>query len=200
MKAEQDRSLRVVQSYIDREIHRARKLYDREFEVLSEAWRLLVRSFNSGIGTATEMYPNLARYTETDLVRLVEEVQMKHWEIDELRALEGTARTAYYRRWNGFRRLATFLTEHRDLQEFLLSSGIFMPQGTKAQFTALQEMIALCFADFEVRLRDTAAHEFGSVTRLTREGRALLDDLELSLHSRLWSASEISEPDPETSA
>ena len=36
LKAEQDRALRHVQSTIDREIHRAKKLYDSEFTALSE--------------------------------------------------------------------------------------------------------------------------------------------------------------------
>ncbi|WP_077033406.1 hypothetical protein [Pelomonas sp. KK5] len=196
LKAEHDRSLRMVQSYIDREIHRARKLYDREFDVLSEAWRLLVRSFNSGVGTAAEMYPDLARYTEAELMRLVEEVQMKHWEIDELRALEGTERTAYYRRWTGFKRWSTYMKEQQEFQEFLLSSGIFMPEGLKARFTALQDMIGNCFAEFRARLEDGTFREFGGVTKLTLEGRVLLSELEQLLHVRLWSASEVGEPAP----
>lgn len=40
LKAAQDRALRHVQSTIDREVHRAKKLYDSEFTALSECWRL----------------------------------------------------------------------------------------------------------------------------------------------------------------
>jgi len=200
LKAEQDRSLRVMQSYIDREIHRARKLYDREFDVLSEAWRLLVRSFNSGIATATDICPNLTKYTEPELLRLVEQVKMPHWQIDELRACEGAARTAYYRRWAGSKLLDTYLTEDRELQEFLLSSGIFMPQGMKDLFTGLQDMIGNCFAEFEVRLRDSNAREFGAVRQLTHQGRGRLNELEQLVRGRLWSASEISEPTSQTAA
>jgi hypothetical protein len=54
IKAEQDRSARYIQSEIDRGIHRAKKLYDREFDVLSEAWLKLDEVFNVGTTMALD--------------------------------------------------------------------------------------------------------------------------------------------------
>ena len=45
LKTEQDRALRHIQSGIDRNVHRAKKLYDKEFEVISEAWQLLDKTW-----------------------------------------------------------------------------------------------------------------------------------------------------------
>lgn len=56
LKAAQDRALRHVQSTIDREVHRAKKLYDSEFTALSECWRLLRDSYDqsaSGVMSQT---------------------------------------------------------------------------------------------------------------------------------------------------
>ena len=45
LKSEQDKVLRHVQSGIDRNVHRAKMLYDKEFEVIAEAWQLLDKAW-----------------------------------------------------------------------------------------------------------------------------------------------------------
>lgn len=189
LKRVHDQALKEVQAYIDKDLHRATKLYDREFEVLSEAWRLLVKAFEMAASTALEEYPLIDRYTDAERTRLLAEVRMEHWRIDELLALKGDGMVNYYRRWVGFKRLSEYKEGRRELGIYLLTTGVFMPDGMKEKFSAIESMIAGALAEFEARLKNIGTWEkFDRVERLQGEGRALLAELETLIRQRLWSA------------
>ncbi|MBC7707124.1 MAG: hypothetical protein H7274_24665, partial [Rhodoferax sp.] len=193
LKAAQDRSLRHVQSTIDREIHRAKKLADKEFDVLSEGWTLLVKAFDAAETTATEWVKQLHKYTQAELDRTFEQAEMKHWEIDELMALHGDDRTEYFRRYEGYKRLNSYLEQRRALAGYLRINGIFMPDGMKERFEALDRMIATCFYEFQGRLDSRGPvpveyDQFAGVKALHKLGVQLRDELEALIRIRLWSA------------
>ena len=197
LQAQRDANIRFVQRYLDQEIHRAKKLADREFDVLSEAWRLLVRSFNNAESTGFEFVHRLERLNERERQRLIEDSDLKQWQVEELMALEGEARDDYLRKCQGYKRLTSFTKDRREFDAFLLTNGIFMPGGMKERFEAIARMVSACFAQFQARL-DTIGGEspydsFEALKRLTKEGRPLLDALEGDIHGRLWSATTTTE-------
>ena len=188
LKAAQDEQLRHVQSYIDREIHRARKLYDREFETLPKAWDLLCRSYTNGIDTAAENWPALERYNRQELENMLSTTTMRDFEKADMLAKNPLDWTEHYRRWAKLQRLAAYNKDRWAFKEYLSSNAIFFSSGIKEKFSALDELIGMAIAEMEQRLDIPQFNEFEHASRLSREGNAKLIELEEIIQKRLWSS------------
>jgi len=188
LKSAQDEQLRYVQGFIDREIHRARKLYDREFETLPEAWRLLCASLRNGQATGVDSYPQLARYTQEELADLLSTTSMRQFEKDEMLAMDSSRWTEHFRRWNNIQRLNAYWTERRQFQDFLTANAIFFSAGLKEKFLAIDGLIGMAIAEMDGRLRSSTSQSYDEVSKLHSQGPALLGELEVLIQKRLWSS------------
>jgi uncharacterized protein with von Willebrand factor type A (vWA) domain len=188
LKGAQDEQLRYVQGFIDREIHRARRLYDREFEALPEAWRLLCTSFRNGQATGMDLYPQLARYTKKELADFLSTTSMREFERDEMLEMDPSRWTEQYRRWNNIQRLNTYWKERRDFQDFLTANAIFFSSGLKERFLAIDGLVGMAIAEMDGRLRSSNNHSYDQVSKLHADGPALLAELEVLIQNRLWSS------------
>lgn len=188
LRAAQDEQLRYVQGFIDREIHRARKLYDREFETLPEAWRLLCRSFQNGQATSIDSRHELDRYTRAELVHLLSTTSMRQFEKDEMLAMDSSRWTEYFRRWNNVQRLNTYWKERREFHEFLTANAIFFSPGLKEKFLAIDQLVGMAIAEMDGRQRISINHSYDEASRLQSQGPELLAELESLIKLRLWSS------------
>lgn len=188
LKSAQDEQLRYVQGFIDREIHRARKLYDREFETLPEAWRLLCMSFRNGQATGMDSSPDLARYSEAELADLLTTTPMRQFEKDEMLAIDASLWTEHYRRWRNVQRLNTYWKERREFQDHLTANAIFFSAGLKERFLAIDGLVGMAIAETDGRLRSWAIQFYDQAGKLHLDGPALLAELEGLIQMRLWSS------------
>lgn len=188
LKTAQDEQVRHIQSSIDREIHRARKLYDREFETLPEAWKLLCVSFSNGMASGMEQYPNLSQYTQHELENVLSTTTMAGFERAEMVALNPSQWTNHYRRWANHQRLGTYKKARWAFTEYLDTNAIFFSAGIKEKFLAIDELIGLAVAEMEMRLDHPQFNEFNHASKLSLEGNPRKAELETIIQKRLWSS------------
>ena len=188
LKVEHDKQLKHVQSTIDREIHRARALYDREFETLSEAWRLFCTSYNNGIATAVDSYPNLARYSLDELTDLLSTTSMREYEKADMLAMYADSWTEHFRRWSNLQRIKSYWSDRKLFTDYLNANAIFWPKGIKENFLVLDGLVGVAIAEMEQRLRSPNFQSFDQVSKLLKDGNSLKVELEEMIQSRLWSS------------
>ncbi|WP_374580886.1 hypothetical protein [Pseudoduganella sp.] len=197
LKAEQDQAIRMVQSTIDREVHRAKKLYDNEFTALSESWRLLRTAYDLSASTIGSMQANVGRMNEAELERHLVKRGMEEWQRAELQALEGEERQDEYWRWSEWQRAVECDKTWRECRRQIDSTSIFFPAGFTEKFRAINEMICASNVEFEERIRQHKVPQYGvtldrfeSTKKLRAEGLVMMDELEGMVRNRLWSVAK----------
>ena len=196
LKAEQDRALRHVQSTIDREIHRAEKLYDSEFTALSECWRLLRDSFDQSVSGIMSQTAQVERYADAELDRHLSKLEMEDWEKREMIAKTGKERFDAYYIWTEHRRYLLMRKAWSDFRTQLDTNSIFFPEGLVEKLKVVEMKIIAANVEFESRLqqrvnpylREEGRSMFEETNKLRTEGGPLMDELERLVRNRLWSA------------
>lgn len=188
MKSAQDEQLRYVQSFIDREIHRARKLYDREFDTLSEAWRLFCASFGNGMQAGMDQYPQLDRYTKEELSNLLSTTDMRDFEKADMLAMDTSRWTEHFRRWANYKRYNGYLNDRWAFKHYLQANAIFFSAGIKERFEVLDNLIGIAISEMHMRLQQPSLNSFDAAVKLAQEGPKLKDELEAIIAKRLWSS------------
>jgi hypothetical protein len=194
LKSEQERAIRFVQSTIDREVHRAKKLYDNEFTALSESWRLLRAAYDMSAATIASMHANVSRMNDEELERHLEKCGMEEWERTELKNLKGDSRQDQYWKWSQWQRAVECNKKWRECQQQIDSISIFFPAGFTEKFRSINDLILASNVEFEERIRRYKIPEYGvgidrfeSNKKLRKEGKILIDELEQMVRDRLWS-------------
>ena len=194
LKSEQDQTIRMVQSTIDREVHRAKKLYDNEFTALSESWRLLMTAYDLSASTIGSMNTNVARMNHEELERYLVKRGMEEWQRNELRTMNGAERQDEYWRWSEWQRLVECDKCWRECRQQIDSTSIFFPAGFTEKFRAVNEMISASNTEFQERIREHKVPHYGEtfdrfewIKKLRAEGRVKMDELEGAVRDRLWS-------------
>lgn len=197
LKARQDETIRHVQSAIDREIHRAKKLYDNEFTALTECWGLLREAYDMSAGTIASFTSEVSRMNDEELERHLAKRGMDEWQRNEMKALTGDARQDEYHKWSEWQR---YLACHKAWSEYrrkIDASSIFFPQGFTEKFRRLDELIVASNVEYEHRIREYKVPRYGvaydpfeQTKKLRDEGTELMKELETMIRERLWSVSE----------
>ena len=190
LKRVHDAALKDVQAIIDKDLHRARKLYDREFDVLSEAWTLLFKAFDTTQSAIASFPVRVGDMDEKVRNRAFQDYRFEHWQIDQVMAVEGDERTAKFNDIVERRRLVEYRDNRLAFARFLAVNAVFMPAGFKERFMSVDAMINAALVEFEVRLNYPV--KFGatwdSMLKLSEKGKQELDELEKLIHQRIWSA------------
>lgn len=194
LKSEQDRAIRLVQSTIDREIHRAKKLYDNEFTALSDAWRMLSEAYHLSASTVGSMTANVALMNNEELERHLAKREMEEWKRNELKAMTGEARQDEYFKWSEWQKAVECDRRWRECQIQIGSTSIFFPAGFTEKFRSINEMICASNVEFEERIRSHNMPQYGeafdrfeSTKKLRKDGKVKMDELEGMVRDRLWS-------------
>lgn len=200
LKSEQDQAIRLVQSTIDREVHRAKKLYDNEFTALSESWRLLRAAYDLSASSIGSMTANVERLNNEELERHLAKRGMEEWQRAELQAMKGDARQAEYWKWSEWQKAVECDKRWRDCQQQIDSTSIFFPAGFTEKFRSINEMICASNVEYEERIRQykvpqhgEAFDRFESTKKLRKEGKVKMDELEGMVRDRLWSVAKESD-------
>ena len=197
LKSEQDQAIRLVQSTIDREIHRAKKLYDNEFTALSDSWKMLQTAYDLSASTIGSMTANVALMNNEEFERHVARRGMEEWQRSELQAMKGDARQDEYWRWSEWQKAIDCDKRWRECKQQIDSTSIFFPAGFTDKFRSINEMICASNVEFEERVRlhkvpqyGEAFDRFESTTKLRKEGKVKMDELEGMVRDRLWSVAK----------
>lgn len=197
LKSEQDKAIRVVQSTIDREIHRAKKLYDNEFTALTESWRMLRAAYDISASTIGSRTANVERLNAEELERYLVKLGMDEWQRSELKEMTGQARQDEYWRWSEWQKAIECDRRWRDCRQQIDATSIFFPEGFTERFRALNDMICSSNVEFEDRIQRHRQPEFNSefdrfesTKKLLREGKEKMDELEGMIRNRLWSVAK----------
>ena len=113
---------------------RTTKLHQREFEVVPQAWAILVECKNqvSALVTAYQQYPDLDRMTGPQLDEFLEDSFLAKWQRDEIKAT--AKKVDYYITAVFFHRAGQARTACREQHVYVLKNGIFMPSDMKEKF------------------------------------------------------------------
>jgi hypothetical protein len=197
LKSEQDQAIRLVQSTIDREVHRAKKLYDNEFTALSDSWRLLRAAYDISASSVASMTANVERMNNEELERHLAKRGMEEWQRAEFQAMKGEARQGEYWKWSEWQKAVECDKRWRDCQQQIDSTSIFFPAGFTEKFRSINEMICASNVEFEERIRQhkepqyrEAFDRFEATKKLRKEGKVKMDELEGMVRDRLWSVAK----------
>ncbi|UGQ45064.1 hypothetical protein [Massilia endophytica] len=200
LKAEQDHSIRMVQSSIDREIHRAKKLYDNEFTALTESWRLLRLAFDSSAASIGSMVADVSRMNADELERHLTKRGMEEWQRRELSQLAGQERQHEYYIWSEWQRAIDCNNKWRECRQQVDATSIFFPDGFTEKFRSILELIIGSNVEFEYRILEYKKHTYGQTwdsfqgtKELERVGRPQMAELERMVRARLWSVAKDSD-------
>lgn len=201
LKAAQDRALRHVQSTIDREVHRAKKLYDSEFTTLSECWRLLRESYDQSVSGGMSHTAQVDRSTDDELDRHLTKLGMEDWEKREMISKTGRERFDAYYIWTEHRRYIKMHKAWSDFRTHLDTNSIFFPEGLTEKVKLIELKIIAANVEFEDRLRqrvnphlrDDRRNMYEQTNKLRTEGEPLMENLKKLVRDRLWSAAASAE-------
>lgn len=190
VKTAQAASLKHIQSSIDHQIHRAKKLYDTEFDVLSKSW-VMFESLYSKIPELSQLSPLYAEW-DTATIAEIEEVLNKRTDFTEdekIQVLDADEPADEQRVVVDQRRAKAYEAETMALAHFLESNGIFIRREIRDKFKALLELITLAFSEFGSNIRRTQPSR-EHLSKLRSEGVVLRDELRDLIEGRLWTGTD----------
>lgn len=197
LKSEQDQAIRHVQSTIDREIHRAKKLYDNEFTALSESWRMLRAAYDLSASTIGSFTPNVKMMNDEELERHLAKRGMEEWQRNEFKAMKSDAREDEYWKWSEWQKAVECDKLWRECVRQVDSTSIFFPVGFPEKFRAITDLICSSNVEFEDRIREHKLPQYGQALdrfectkKLRKEGRVQMTELEGMVRDRLWSVAK----------
>lgn len=187
--------VRHVQSQIDRELDRARKLQDREFEALTEGWAIVHEAYWRARDATNRGYEihDLTAMGEQQRTEFIDTLSFPNWQKKEIRDLQDVAekQRAYLKawRWSQYNECREW---RRKLQMFADRKGIFVLPEIKQRFETLHDQIKDALLEFELRIRDlnapmNAFNQFTQADRLRDQGKPIYDELEQLIRDRVWS-------------
>jgi hypothetical protein len=201
LKSEQDQAIRYVQSTIDREIHRAKKLYDSEFTALSECWKLLREAYDQSAGTIASFTERIERLTDEELERFLTQVGMDEWQRNQLMAHGGRDRQSTFHVWCEWKRYTQLVNISQKFRSYLDANSIFFAEGFTEIFRELDTMIAV--SNFEYRDRidhygtgSELARSYDATKKLRTDGEPKMMKLEEMVRARLWSVAMDGKAEP----
>ncbi|WP_286609659.1 hypothetical protein [Variovorax jilinensis] len=194
-----ERALRHLQSSIDRELDRARKLNAQEFDALSEGWAVLHEAYwrVRGLTGRTRGVHHFESMSAGQAAAFIESSELAQWQKQEITAIDVAAdRTTYNRKamdWIGLRKGRA---ARQALVVFIDRKAIFMLPNIRQLFDALEVMVNAALAEFNIHLEmhDEGQRNFTKHEVLATDGEAIYRELERLIRDRLWSAVPLTTP------
>ncbi|MGJ7491436.1 hypothetical protein [Variovorax sp. ZT4R33] len=196
IEQQHDMALRHLQSSIDRELDRARKLNAQEFDTLDEGWAILHDAYwrtRDATGRGRRDY-QFEAMSEGQAAQFIESSELEEWQKQEIHVInEAAERTAYYRKAMGWLTLSKCKDSRQKLVMFVDRKAIFMLPEIRALFDRLEIMVRDALTELSTRLEmpDDARREFSRHEVLAHDGESLYRDLEARIRDRLWSAAAV---------
>jgi hypothetical protein len=188
-KHAQQKELERLRFEINALFDRTAKLHQREFEIIPQAWALLVdaRSAVDSLTYPLQEYPDLNRMSEPQLEEFLEKSPLHNWQKAELKQENDKLR--YYQSAIFWHRLSDTRKIFGDHHNFLLKNGIFMPPEMKVKFTELSDIIWNALIEHQAHkdFKKNIPLELKARAAFDKQGSELMKSLEREVQQRLWS-------------
>lgn len=172
-------------------LDRTTKLNQKEFEVLPEAWQLMVdaklkvEAFIDNLQT----YPNLDGMSDVQIKEFLNSQPIHDWDKDHIRV--SVNKTKAYIKVILPHYYESCKNSHSKFYFHLIKKGIFIPRSLNAKFLSLSDLIWNALVEgFHNRQYNLNIME-ECKTKLEEEGPDLLKEIEEEIYERLWGPSEM---------
>jgi hypothetical protein len=186
-KHKQQREIEELRFKINSLMDRTTKLYQREFDVLPEAWSKLVMAHGhvQSVTTALQQYPDLDRMIPEHLTEFLEKSPLNNWEKEKIK--KEPKKTDYYTRAINHHKAWEARKTYIDFYEYFRKNSIFIREEIKAKFDTLSELAHGALVEHEIWLQDSINFDIWDTRRkFGKEGGDLLKALEQEVQKRLW--------------
>jgi hypothetical protein len=190
-KHQQQKELEELRYKISGLLDRTTKLHQREFDVLPEAWGMLVLAHGNiqGLVAAFQQYPDLDRMSAEQLAEFIEKSNLRQWQKEELRKADNKA--DYYQTASRWVRFWEVRDIYRDYFIYQRKNGIFIRSEIKAQFKVISDLMHEALSEYEFDLQfGKDFRQWDARTKFSKEGDQLMEALEEIVQQRLWDSQE----------
>jgi hypothetical protein len=187
-KHQQQRELEQLRFQINSSFDRLTKLYQHEFQVLPDAWALLINAFveMKMFVSSIQSYPDVNNMNPTQFVEFVDASPFATWQKEELKRVPQLDRNKHYQDYVFGHSLINTSKASDECHIFLRKNGIFIERTIKEQFQVIDQLIRDAIVTRRGIQEFGGAKEWEQVDVLGKKGDALLDQLENAVQARLW--------------
>lgn len=186
-KHQQQKELEQLKFQINASFDRLTKLHQHEFQVLPDAWGVLVNAFveAKAFVASLQSYPDLETMKPAHLAEFVEACPLAPWQKEELKATPQDRKNKYYQESIFWYSSSNASKASNECHIFLRKNGVFIERAIKEQFQAIDQLIREALVTRQ-GIQIYRVQEWGKIEAFTAQGDALLDKLEDAVQSRLW--------------
>ena len=147
------KSLKTSWFWLRSDFDRLTKFYQKEYEILPEAWIRLSKSYLNAGGclSAVKSYPDLDRMSDSHLNEFLESSELQEWQKEEL--IQTTKKNDYYARQISWHELHNAKETLRECHIYLKTNGIFLKPEIKEKFSHIDDLIWKALVEEDGRLR-----------------------------------------------
>ena len=186
-KHEQQKELEQLKFQINASFDRLTKLHQHEFQVLPDAWALLINAFVEARAfiSSLQSYPDLTSMKPAQFAEFVEACPLATWQKEELKSVPQEDKNDYYQDkifWHSCKSAGNLSDE---CHTFLRKNGIFIEKEIKEQFQTVDQLIREAIV-MRQSIRRYGVQDWEKIEAFSKQGDALLDKLENAVQGRLW--------------
>jgi len=163
------------------------KLHQHEFQVLPDAWGLLINAFveTKAFVSSFQTYPDLVKMNPAQFAEFVEACPLAAWQKEELKHAPEHGKQKYYQDHVFWHSRNCTVKASNECHTFLRKNGIFIERAIKEQFQTIDQLMRQAITMREAIQRD-GVQEWEKIEAFSTKGDALLDKLEDAVQGRLW--------------
>lgn len=188
-KSEQARELERLRHRISGVFDRAKRLNDREYDVLPDVWAKLVDANSSSIAYLSRFrqYPDITRMSDTDLDEYLDTTKFSASQKKEIKS--SSDRLKAYQRVSEWHYYAATVNDLRAANSAISKNGIFIVPTLRDDMKRLVELIHSAIVEQQIN----DEHEVHPRMKEGRdkwksEGEPLFKKIEEAVAARLWDA------------
>jgi hypothetical protein len=163
LEQQHDVMTRHLQSSIDREFDRAKRLLAKEFDVLSELWTLMHEAYWRARDHTSRnfQYHDFAQMSDGQAEAFIEKSALEDWQKAEVRAMdEDEDRTEYFKNATHYLYYQRCDNARQKLRIFADRNSIFMEQDIRDRVEAIVVIIGAALIEYKMRIENDQYHGF----------------------------------------
>ena len=185
-KHAQAQELKELEFRINALFDRRKRLHDREYEVVPEAWAKLNDAYWKAMAVVSpfQSYPDLERMSDPHLKAFVATCRLNDWEKQEL--LAAPKKNEYYQQHIFWHDIGAAKSATRECHVYLSKNGIFLSSDLKAKFQGIDDLVWSGLTDRETsEMVKPHVERSAAIDSLRNEGEGRLRELETVIQGRL---------------
>lgn len=189
---EQDQQIERLRLEINTLFDRMTKLHAREFEVVPEAWSMLVDAdrYTRALIASFQSYPDFSRYREDELEEFLEKSPLSEIQKRDLR--KSSDKTKFYMQAIFWHRNSEARKAYLEARIFHSKNGIFLEDDLDRQFKKAIDLLwgALLEREHNEQYPDARPLSREAHKALQDEGTLLMDQIRAQIRKRLRASPE----------